>query len=122
MDSLKKTWLGKNLPWFGRWSILLGISAGGFFTYNLLQNLSAPNFWDISGLFTLGVLGTWRWPWWITQVICSRIYLHWISYTNSPSKSTLRKFNQDYRLGTLCYESSGTRSHFEQLKKLLAIS
>ncbi len=78
MDSLKKTWLGKNLPWFGRWSILLGISAGGFFTYNLLQNLSAPNFWDISGLFTLGVLGTWRWSWWIIQVIRSRIYLHWV--------------------------------------------
>ena len=44
-----------------------------------MQNLSAPNFWDISSLFTLGVLGTWRWSWWITQVIRSRIYLHWIS-------------------------------------------
>ncbi|MEP0869212.1 glycosyltransferase family 2 protein [Trichocoleus desertorum AS-A10] len=44
----------------------------------VLQNPGNLAIWDVFGLISLGVVGVWRWAWFLLRLLRSRIYLHWV--------------------------------------------
>jgi mannuronan synthase len=70
MKNLTKTFL-PYLNWIG----VILISALGFIGLNWLRNPDKLAMLGLSGLITIGAIGTWRWSWWILQVLRSQIYL-----------------------------------------------
>lgn len=67
----------ENSPYFsGLWA--LGVSAIGLIGLCLLRDPDRVALYGLPGLIGMGVIGTWRWSWWVFQVIRSRIYLHWV--------------------------------------------
>lgn len=56
------------------WAMSLAVL--GFIGLCLLRDPERIARFGVSGLVGLGILGTWRWSWWVFQVIRSRIYLH----------------------------------------------
>lgn len=44
----------------------------------LLQNPGNLAIWDVFGLISLGVVGLWRWAWFIIRILRSQVYLHWV--------------------------------------------
>ncbi|MEO0406198.1 MAG: glycosyltransferase [Cyanobacteria bacterium P01_A01_bin.135] len=55
-------------------ALLLLPILGGVGLYSLRSGQLSTT--EVSGLISLGAVGTWRWSWWLCQVLRSRIYLH----------------------------------------------
>ena len=68
----------ERLSLYFNWILMLGISALGFFSLQLLSNPEQLAILGLSSLMTLGVIGTWRWFWLVLAFVRSRIYLHWV--------------------------------------------
>ncbi|WP_373529764.1 glycosyltransferase [Nostoc sp.] len=62
------------LPYFN-WIATALISVLGFIGLHWLRNPDKLAILGLSGLITIGAIGTWRWSWWIVQVVRSQIYL-----------------------------------------------
>ena len=54
----------------------LNIVALGFMGLHWLNNPDDLAAISLSGLVTIGIIGTWRWSWWGLQILRSRIYLY----------------------------------------------
>ncbi len=68
----------ERLSLYFNWILMLGISALGFFSLQLLSNPEQLAILGLSSLMTLGAIGTWRWFWLVLAFVRSRIYLHWV--------------------------------------------
>ncbi|MBW4649426.1 MAG: glycosyltransferase family 2 protein [Kastovskya adunca ATA6-11-RM4] len=60
----------------GLWAVFTSIV--GFLGLVLLRDPDRVALLGVSGLIGMGMVGMWRWSWWVFQVIRSRIYLHWV--------------------------------------------
>lgn len=68
--------IGKTLLPYLNWLGVILISALGFIGLHWLRNPEKLAIFGLSGLITIGVIGTWRWSWWFLQILRSQIYLH----------------------------------------------
>ncbi|NER79119.1 MAG: glycosyltransferase [Leptolyngbya sp. SIO1D8] len=53
-------------------------SIAGLISLYLLQNPGYLTIWDVFGLIGLGVIGVWRWSWFLLRMLRARYYLHWV--------------------------------------------
>lgn len=60
------------------WLAFVSFSAIGLAGLYILQNPGHLALWDVFGLISLGVVGLWRWIWFIYRILRSQIYLHWV--------------------------------------------
>ena len=60
------------------WLFLLCLSLCGLVGLFLLQNPGHLAFWDVFGLIGLGLIGIWRWSWFLVRMVRARIFLHWV--------------------------------------------
>ena len=58
--------------------IFLSLSICGLAGLYLLQDSTQMAMWNIFGLVSLGVIGMWRWSWFVIRLIRARIYMHWV--------------------------------------------
>jgi len=58
--------------------LFLSLSGCGFLGLYLLQSPDQMAVWNIFGLISLGLIGIWRWSWFIVRMMRARIYLHWV--------------------------------------------
>ncbi|MEO0350348.1 MAG: glycosyltransferase [Cyanobacteria bacterium P01_A01_bin.15] len=54
---------------------LFSCGIGGLY---LLQSPGQLAIWNIFGLVSLGVVGLWRWSWFLLRMLRARYYLHWV--------------------------------------------
>lgn len=69
---------GKMLSSSLNFGAILLASALGFIGLYLLRDPERVAILGLSGLISMGIVGTWRWSWLACQVVRSRIYLHWV--------------------------------------------
>lgn len=60
------------------WVLFLFFSLCGFIGLHLLQQSKDLAFWNITGLVGLGIIGIWRWSWFLFRMGRARYYLHWV--------------------------------------------
>ncbi|MEM6840033.1 MAG: glycosyltransferase [Cyanobacteria bacterium P01_C01_bin.120] len=58
--------------------IFLALVVCGFLGLYFLQNPGQLAIWNIFGLVSLGLIGIWRWSWFLVRMMRARIYLHWV--------------------------------------------
>lgn len=56
------------------WAVF--VATLGLMGLMLLRDPERIELFGISGLIGMGIVGMWRWSWWLVQVLRSRIYLH----------------------------------------------
>ncbi|NEP20035.1 MAG: glycosyltransferase family 2 protein, partial [Leptolyngbya sp. SIO4C1] len=58
--------------------IFLSFSACGLGGLYLLQHPEHLAIWNVFGLISLGVVGIWRWSWFLIRMLRAQYYLHWV--------------------------------------------
>ena len=75
-SSIKQTQDSESALLYG--ALFLIFSLCGFAGLHLLQQARELAFWDVFGLYTLGIIGIWRWSWFLMRLLRARIYMHWV--------------------------------------------
>lgn len=61
-----------------QWWLMLAMVFLGLWGVFILRGSGSFPWVGTSGLISLGVIGSWRWGWWLIQMVRSRIYLYWV--------------------------------------------
>ena len=64
-------------PFFG-WVAVILISSVGLLGLAHLRDPDKLAILGVSGLVSMGIIGTWRWSWFACHVLRSRLFLHWV--------------------------------------------